>query len=111
MTYIPNQKQILNQIFKPETAEILKNALFDVLDQNPELRPITHIEWYKLWWKSWTSQISYKGKYQQWIWWTNASFVGISNKRWSKICWLLFKFVVQDLVFGDDKLLVKYLEK
>lgn len=79
-TYIPNQKQILNQIFKPETAEILKNALFDVLDQNPELRPATHIEWYKLWGKSWTSQISFKGKYQQWIWWTNASFVGIITK-------------------------------
>lgn len=79
-TYISNQKQILNQIFKPETNDILKTALFNVLDQNPELWPLTHVEWYNLWGKSWTSQISYKGKYQQWLWWTNASFVGIVTK-------------------------------
>lgn len=79
-SYIANQKQILSQIFKPETAEVLKTALFNVLDQNPELWPITHVEGYNLWGKSWTSQISYKGKYQQWLGWTNASFVGIVTK-------------------------------
>lgn len=79
-TYMPNQKQILNQIFKPETAEVLKSALFNVLDQNPELKNLTYLEWYNLWGKSWTSQISYKWKYQQWIWRTNASFVGIVTK-------------------------------
>jgi len=79
-SYIENQKQILNQIFKPETSDIIKSALFNVLDQNPELRSITHIEWYNLWWKSWTSQISYKWKYQQWIGRTNASFVWIVTK-------------------------------
>ncbi|MDD3263036.1 MAG: penicillin-binding protein 2 [Candidatus Absconditabacteria bacterium] len=79
-TYIENQKQILNQILKPETSEILKEALFKVLNQNPELGPITYVEGYNLGGKSGTSQISYKGKYQQGIGWTNASFVGIITK-------------------------------
>jgi cell division protein FtsI/penicillin-binding protein 2 len=78
--YIQNQKQVLGQIFKPETSDVLKNSLFNVLDQNPELRWITLIEWYNLGWKSWTSQISYRWKYQQGLWWTNASFVGIVTK-------------------------------
>ncbi len=79
-TYLANQKEVLKQIFKPETCSIIKSALFSVVDQNPELRAITKVEGYNLWGKSWTSQISYKGKYQQWIGWTNASFVGIVTK-------------------------------
>ncbi len=78
--YLTNQKQILSQIFKPETAEIMKNALFDVLDKNKELNKLTKLEWYSFGGKSWTSQISYKWKYQQWIWWTNASFVWLVTK-------------------------------
>lgn len=79
-TLIKNQRQILGQIFKPETSEKIKEALFNVLDQNPDLKKVIRVEGYHLWWKSWTSQISYKGKYQQGEWWTNASFVGIVTK-------------------------------
>ena len=75
-SYIEDPKKVLNQIFKPETSESIKYALFNVLDQNKSLKVAT-VDWYKLGGKSWTSQISYKGKYMQWIWWTNASFVGI----------------------------------
>lgn len=32
--YIPYNRTVLRQIFKPETAEALKEALFDVLVQN-----------------------------------------------------------------------------
>jgi cell division protein FtsI/penicillin-binding protein 2 len=79
-SYIENQKQIINQIFKPETVELIKGSLFDVANQNPDLRKAIHVEGYKLWGKSWTSQISYKGKYQQWLGWTNASFVWLITK-------------------------------
>lgn len=77
--YYPNTTKITKQIFRPETAEALKVWLFSVLDQNPELK-YAKVEWYQLWGKSWTSQISYKGKYLNGIWWTNASFVGVITK-------------------------------
>lgn len=73
--YRENKKKVLKQIFRPETVEEVKNALFRVVEQNPDYIKYVKILWYKLWWKSWTSQISYKGKYMQWLWWTNASFV------------------------------------
>lgn len=78
-TYYPNTTKITKQIFRPETAEALNVWLFSVLDQNPELR-YAKVEWYQLWGKSWTSQISYKGKYMNGVWWTNASFVGVITK-------------------------------
>lgn len=79
-TYHPNTTKITKQIFRPETAEALKVWLFSVLDQNPELK-YAKVEWYQLWGKSWTSEISYKGKYIDGIWWTNASFVGVITKN------------------------------
>lgn len=79
-TYHPNTTKITKQIFRPETAEALKVWLFSVLDQNPELK-YAKVEWYQLWGKSWTSEISYKGKYIDGIWWTNASFIGVITKN------------------------------
>jgi cell division protein FtsI/penicillin-binding protein 2 len=35
---------------------------------------------FTVWWKTWTSQLSFKWKYQRWIWWTIGSFVGIATK-------------------------------
>ena len=75
-TYHENPKKIIKQIFRPETSDALKTALFDVVDQNAEAK-YAKIPWYKLWGKTGTSQISYKGKYMQGIWWTNATFVGV----------------------------------
>ena len=77
--YYPTPTKITKQIFRPETAEALKIWLFDVMDQNPELK-YAKVEGYLLWGKTWTSQISYKGKYMKGIWWTNASFVWIITK-------------------------------
>jgi len=79
-TYYPTTTQITQQIFRPETADALKIWLFDVMDQNPELK-YAKVEWYQLWGKTWTSQISYKGKYMQGIWRTNGSFVWIITKN------------------------------
>jgi cell division protein FtsI/penicillin-binding protein 2 len=78
-TYYPTTTKITKQIFRPETAEALKVWLFNVIDQNTELK-YAKVEWYQLWGKSWTSQISYKGKYMDGVWWTNASFVGVITK-------------------------------
>jgi len=77
--YYPSTTKVIKQIFRPETAEALKIWLFSVLDQNPELK-YAKVEWYQLWGKSWTSQISYKWKYLNGIWWTNWSFVGVITK-------------------------------
>jgi cell division protein FtsI/penicillin-binding protein 2 len=105
--YYPNNKKIIKQIFRPETSDAVKEWLFNVLDQNAELK-LWKVPWYRLWWKSWTSQISYKWKYQNWIWWTNGSFVWIvttddpkyvvviqlrrprSNLRWWLTAWKIF---------------------
>lgn len=78
--YHDNTKKVVKQIFRPETSEALKTALFEVVNQNDELK-YARVEWYSLGGKSWTSQISYKGKYMQGIWWTNGSFVGVITKE------------------------------
>ena len=77
--YHEQQRKVLRQIIKPETSDAMKIALFDVVDQNPELK-YAKIAGYNLWGKSWTSQISYKGKYKDGIWWTNGSFVWLITK-------------------------------
>ena len=74
-TTIENKKKVVAEIFRPQTSTLLKQSLFSVLDINKELS-IAKVPGYRLWWKSWTSQISYKWKYQQGLGWTNASFVG-----------------------------------
>jgi len=78
-TYYPNHTKIIKQIFRPETSEALREWLFNVLDQNPELK-YGKIPWYKLGGKTGTSQISYKWKYMQGIGRTNWSFVGVITK-------------------------------
>ena len=114
-TYHATTTKVTKQIFRPETAEALKVWLFSVMEQNPELK-YAKVEWYQLWGKTWTSQISYKGKYMQGIWWTNGSFVGMitkdnpqyiiviqvrrprQNQWWfataGKIFWELAKFII-----------------
>lgn len=114
-TYYPTTTKIIKQIFRPETAEALKIGLFSVMDQNYELK-YAKVEGYQLGGKTWTSQISYKGKYMNGIWWTNGSFVWIitkdnpqyiivvqvrrprQNLRWfataGKIFWDLAKFII-----------------
>lgn len=77
--YHEYNKKVIKQIFRPETSEAMKTALFEVINQNHELQ-YAKIEGYALGGKSWTSQISYKGKYMQGIGWTNGSFVGVITK-------------------------------
>lgn len=80
-TYYENKTNIVSQIFRPETAEQMKNALFTVMEMNPDYIHIARVEWKTLWWKSWTAQIAYKWHYMQWNGWTNWSFVGLITKE------------------------------
>ena len=79
--YYENKTNILSQIFRPETAELMKEALFSVMEINPDYIKIARVEWKTLGWKSWTAQIAYKGHYMQWNWWTNWSFVWLITKE------------------------------
>lgn len=78
--YYVNQKKVISQIFRPETAEQMKDALFTVMEMNPDYVNIARVEWKTLWWKSWTSQIAYKWHYMQWNGRTNGSFVWLVTK-------------------------------
>lgn len=80
-TYREKTKKVVRQILKPETSQLMKDSLFEVMEENPDFKKNVKIEWFTLWGKSWTSQISYKWKYQNWIWWTNASFVWLITKE------------------------------
>ncbi len=78
-SYIPNTTTVLRQIFRPETAEAMKLALFSVLEQNQMLAR-AKVDGVDLWGKSWTSQVSYRWKYHSGIWWTHWSFVGVITR-------------------------------
>jgi len=115
-----NPTNIVWQVFKKETTEDMKNALVEVMDINEWYIKNSRIEWFSLWWKSWTAQISYKWKYQNWPWRTNGSFVGIvsrddlkyviiiqvrrprTTERWIETAWKIFRSVAQFIVDYSD---------
>ncbi len=119
--YYPDTKQyqyfstkIKDRIFKPQVSEQIKLALYKVIYEwdLPRLK----IEWYTIWWKTWTSQIPFKWKYQKWNWWTNGSFVWIVTKDnlkyviviqvrrprtcqwWACTAWKIFKDLAQFII-------------
>ncbi len=57
-------QQVTRQVFKPESSSVIRNALLDVLSENPEIANNASISGYALGGKSGTAQISYKGRYQ-----------------------------------------------
>ena len=114
--YSENAPTVVRQIFRPDTAEAIKDALFQVIDMSPWLKTLAWVEGYTLWWKSWTSQIAFRWKYQAWLWWTNASFVWLVTKDnpeyivvvqvrrprnsqwWWQTAWRIFQDVAKFLV-------------
>ncbi len=122
--YYPNTKQwiyykpqILGRIFSSKTSEDIKLALYKVIYEWD--LPMLAISGFTLWGKTWTSQIAFKGKYQQWAWWTNGSFVWIVTKNnlkyviaiqvrrprtcqwWVCSAWKIFKDIAQYLIERD----------
>lgn len=78
--FTENTPTVVRQVIRPDTADAIKDALFQTIESNPGLKRILAIDGYTLWWKSWTSQIAFRWRYQQWLWWTNASFVWLVTK-------------------------------
>ena len=110
-----NDVKIVRQIFEPRIADLLKFSLTKVIEI-PENGKYADIPQYKVWWKSWTSQISFRGKYKAGNGWTNGSFVGIvtqdnmkyvvviqvrrprTTQRWNQTAWPIFKDMASFLV-------------
>ncbi len=75
-TQVSQSKRV--KIFKDITSSEMLNALFMVVNQW-QIKQFA-LPWYTLGGKTGTSQIAYKGKYQQWAGWTNGSFAGIITR-------------------------------
>jgi stage V sporulation protein D (sporulation-specific penicillin-binding protein) len=43
-TFNPNSRVVVRQIFKPETSQKIKDSLFEVMEQNPEVGNNAKIE-------------------------------------------------------------------
>ena len=85
-----NKAHSVRQIIRPEVSEEMRNALYSVVETNEEYK-YAKVLWYRLWAKSWTSQIAYKWKYQKWEGWTQATFAGIvsiDNPEYIVLIWV-----------------------
>ncbi len=90
ITVEENKARSVKQIIRPEVSEEMRNALYNVANVNDQYRN-ARVEWYRLWAKSWTSQIAYKWKYQRWEWWTQATFawiVSIDDPEYIVLIWV-----------------------
>ena len=90
VTVQENKAHAVRQIIRPEVSEEMRNALYSVANTNDQYKN-ARVQWYRLWAKSWTSQIAYKWKYQRWEWWTQATFAGIvsvDNPEYIVLIWV-----------------------
>lgn len=110
-----NGVKIIRQVFEPRISEQLAFALTKVIEI-PENGKYADVQQYKVGGKSWTSQISYRGRYMAWNGWTNWSFVGIvtednlkyivviqvrrprSTQWWNQTAWPIFRDMAWFLV-------------
>lgn len=110
-----NNTKVIRQIFEPALADLLKFSLTKVIEI-PENGKYADVPQYKVWWKSGTSQISYKWKYRAGNGWTNGSFVGMitednmnyivviqvrrprSTQRWNQTAGKIFKDMASFLI-------------
>ena len=84
------QKHTSRQVIRPEVSEEMRNALYNVANTNNQYKS-ARVEWYRLWAKSWTSQVAYKWRYRKWVWWTQATFawiVSIDNPEYVVLIWV-----------------------
>ena len=113
-----NKYQDSNKIFKSETSEQIKKGLFNVINTNPELSN-ANLSGQKLWAKSGTAQISFRGRYQRGEGWTNGTFAGVistedpryvvnvwirrprKNQWWGSTAGPIFKQIAQYLLTYD----------
>lgn len=69
---IKYQKEIIRRAIKESTSETIRKLLVDSIEN--WVAKTWKVEWYLIWWKTWTSQIAYRWGYENGIWWTNWSF-------------------------------------
>lgn len=105
-------------IFKEGTSELIKNALFEVVN-GWQIKKFA-IAWKTLAGKTGTSQIPFRGKYQNGVWRTNGSFAWIitrdntkyviiiqvrrprTNQRWELTAWAIYGKLAKFLVEYED---------
>jgi len=73
------KKYIVDKVFAFRVSKDIIYALYSTIYRWDLIK--LAIPWYTIWWKTWTSQLSYKWRYQKWVWWTIGSFVGIITKN------------------------------
>lgn len=72
-----DSNQDKKQIFKNQTSKSIKEGLWEVLNNNPELSNTANLKEVKLGAKSGSAQISFRGKYQRGEGRTNGTFAGV----------------------------------
>ena len=76
---IDNTKYIVDKVFSSKLADSIKHSLYTTIYEWDLIN--LAVTWFTLGWKTWTSQIAYLWKYQQWKWWTIWSFAWIVTKE------------------------------
>ncbi len=71
-------KFVIDKVFSDQTSKDIIYALYSTI-YNWDLIKLAIKNW-TIWWKTWTSQIAFKWKYQRWNWRTIWSFAGIVTK-------------------------------
>lgn len=68
------KKEIVRRVISKKTSNIMKDVLVDSIEK--WVAEKWKVKWYLLGWKTWTAQIAYRWKYEDWDmpWATNASF-------------------------------------
>jgi len=75
---IKYSKYIIDKVFSSKVSKDIIYALYSTIYQW-DLKNLA-IPGYTIWWKTWTSQLAFRWKYQKWIGWTIGSFVWIVTK-------------------------------
>ncbi len=70
---IEYEKEVVRRVIKESTSKIVSSMLVSSI--NNWVAWNWKVKWYNVWWKTWTSQIAYKWKYEKWEWSTIGSFV------------------------------------
>ena len=66
------KKEIIRRVISEKTSNIMRKVLVSSIDNG--VAKNWKVEWYSIWWKTWTSDIAYKWGYEKWVGSTNASF-------------------------------------
>ena len=69
--FIYKSEQV-RRVIKKSTSDLISKMLVDSI--NKWVARNWAVEWYSVWWKTWTSQIPYRWKYEEWVWSTIASY-------------------------------------